>query len=93
MQDAIQKKPIPWTPTTRSAPCMRCQFGIFDVPINGKLNCFEAGTSNIKLLTKEEVEDMTFCDKMVHWTKMEFNHKDAKEYSELKLAEKLLGNR
>jgi endo-1,4-beta-mannosidase len=72
---------------------MRCQFGIFDVSTDGKLNCFEAGASNIKLLGKEEVEDMTFCDKMVQWTKMELNDNGAKEDSELKLADKLLRNR
>jgi hypothetical protein len=87
-QNTISEKPI-----IGPRPCTRCQFGIFDAPVPGKMNCLEAGTSNIKQLTKEEVEEMTSCDKMVRWTKMEFNGKDEKGHRELKLAEKLLGNR
>jgi hypothetical protein len=91
MQDIVGKKPTLRTQETGPKPCMRCQFGILDVPVDGKLNCLEAGTSNIKLLTKEEVENMMFCDKVVGWTEMVLDHKEAEEDSAIKLAEKILG--
>ena len=92
MRNTIKDKTTLSTSRTRTKPCMRCQYGILDTPVEGKLNCFEAGPSNIKLLSKEEVEEMTFCDKMVPWAKMEMDHKEVKD-SEIKLVERILGNR
>ena len=74
-------------------PCLRCQYGIFDVPVDGKLNCLEAGMSKVKLFTREEVEEMTFCDKRVHWAKMDLSNKEEKEHSALKMAEEILRRR
>jgi len=84
---------IPEIPKIKPKPCMSCQFGIFDVPKAGKLNCFEAGISKIKILTKEEVEDMMFCNKMEQWTKMDLVQGGEKENSDLELVDRLLGNR
>lgn len=78
---------------TVAKPCLRCQYGIFDVPVDGKLNCLEAGTSKVKLFTREEVEEMTFCDRSVHWAKMDWNSREEKEHSALKMAEEILGRR
>jgi hypothetical protein len=93
VSDGIAEKQILRTPTAKSKPCMKCQYGIFDVPTDGKLNCLEAGTSDIKLFTREEVENMKFCDRMVHWSKMDLNQDEKTEESALKLAEKILGKR
>ncbi len=93
MEEAITKKPILRATIVSPKPCLSCQFGIFDIPTDGKLNCFEAGASNIKVLTREEVENMAYCDKMVGWTNMELSPKDVKEDAELKAADKLLRNR
>jgi endo-1,4-beta-mannosidase len=71
MQRILHEKPAPRTPKSRPKPCMRCQYGVMDIPTDGKMNCFTEGQSNIKTLTKEEVEEMVFCDKMSSWTKMD----------------------
>lgn len=71
MQEVLHETMTPSTPKTRPKPCMRCQYGIMDIPTEGKMNCFEAGQSDVKTLTKEEVEEMVFCDKMAHWAKLD----------------------
>lgn len=92
MNEAIHEKPIIRGLINRSRPCMRCQFGIFDVPVDGMLNCFEAGTSGIKLLTKAEVEDMISCDRMLPWQKMTLVDEKSEEYSGVKAVDRILGN-
>lgn len=92
LQGAMKEKPVQGNSETETRPCMNCQYGIWDTPVYGKMNCLQAGTSNIKHLTREEVEEMTSCDKMVHWVRMKFDHEEAKD-SEIELVEKFLGNR
>ena len=92
-QNAIDGGHTLSTSRTETRPCMMCQYGILDIPVEGKMNCFEAGQNNIKQLSKEEVEEMAFCDKIVPWAKMEVAPKGPKEDSDIKMAERLLGNR
>ena len=93
MNEAMHEKPMIRGSINRSRPCMRCQYGIFDVPVDGMLNCFEAGASSIKLLTKQEVEDMILCDKMVQWQKMSLHDEEAEEDSGVKAVARILENR
>jgi hypothetical protein len=53
----------------------------------------EAGTSKIKLLSREEVEEMAFCDKMVPWAKMVLGEKHEDTDSDINKAEKILQRR
>lgn len=94
MLDAIHKKPVlRTTPPAQPIPCMRCQYGIMDVPVEGKMNCFKEGPGKTKSFIREEVEQMTFCDRMVGWAKMELNDLGEKDQTELKKAERILKNR
>ncbi len=92
-QNAIDGGHTLSTSRTETRPCMMCQYGILDIPVAGKMNCFEAGQTNIKHLSREEVEEMAFCDKMVPWAKIEVVPKKIKEESDIEIAERLLGNR
>ena len=79
--------------TTAVKPCTKCQYGIFDAPVDGKLNCLEEGTSKIKLLTREEVDEMMFCDKMVPWVKLVLGEKYEDIDSDINKAERILQRR
>lgn len=92
-QNAIDGGHTLSTSRTETRPCMMCQYGILDIPVAGKMNCFEAGQNNIKQLSKEEVEEMAFCDKIVPWAKMEVAPKKTEEKSGIEIAERLLGGR
>ncbi|MEE8401599.1 MAG: hypothetical protein V3R86_05555 [Candidatus Hydrothermarchaeaceae archaeon] len=63
-----------------------------DTPVAGKMNCFKEGPGKTKHLSKEEVEEMTSCDKMVNWVKTDWRHNEVKE-SELKLVDKILSGK
>ncbi len=71
MQEVLHETMTPSNLRTEPNPCRRCQYGIMDIPTDGKMNCFLEGPGNVKTLTKEEVEEMVFCDKMAHWAKMD----------------------
>ncbi len=93
LHNSAEEEPSVKAQRTVTKPCLRCQYGIFDVPVDGKLNCLEAGTNNVKLFTREEVEEKMFCDKRVHWAKMDLNSREEKEHSALKMAEEILRRR
>jgi hypothetical protein len=93
LHNSAEEEPSVKAQRTVTKPCLRCQYGIFDVPVDGKLNCLEAGTSKVKLFTRKEVEEMTFCDRRVHWAKMDLKSDEEKDNSALKMADEILGRR